>query len=77
MRLEPVNCAYLGNRISRDVVGCRNAGFSLAIIIEPGGKPRTDELDQIAKPDFVIHSLGELLNIFPGNGKNTNERILA
>jgi len=77
MGVEPVNCAYLGNRISRDVVGCRNAGFLLAVIIEPGGKPRIDELDQIAKPDVVIHSLGELLNIFAGNGKNTNERILA
>jgi putative hydrolase of the HAD superfamily len=63
--LEPAHCAYLGNRISRDVVGCKRAGFALGIIIEPPGKPRADELDQTIQPDGVIHSLKELLVIFP------------
>jgi len=62
---EPGRCAYVGNRISRDVVGCKRAGFALGIIIEPVGKPRADEQDPIIKPDTVINSLRELLEIFP------------
>jgi putative hydrolase of the HAD superfamily len=65
LNLEPVHCAYLGNRISRDVVGCKRAGFALGLIIEPFGKPRADELDQAVTSDAVINSLSELLEIFP------------
>ncbi len=65
MNLEPGRCAYLGNRISRDVVGCKRAGFSLGLIIETPGKPRLDEQDQSVPPDEVIHSLRKLLDIFP------------
>ena len=65
MNIEPARCAYVGDRISRDVVGSRQAGFSISIIIEPLGKPRLDEQNQTAKPDYVIHELSELLDIFP------------
>jgi putative hydrolase of the HAD superfamily len=34
LKVEPGHCAYLGNRISRDVVGCKRAGFALGLIIE-------------------------------------------
>ena len=66
MKIEPAHCAYLGNRISRDVVGCKRAGFALGIILEPPGGPRPDEQDQTIQPEAVIHSLDELLDIFPG-----------
>jgi putative hydrolase of the HAD superfamily len=65
LNVDPVCCAYLGNRKSRDVVGCKRAGFALGIIIEAPGKPRPDEQDQTIQPDMIIHSLSELLNIFP------------
>ena len=65
MNLAPHCCAYLGNRISRDLVGCRKAGYGLGLIIEPASGPRPDEQDQTTIPDFVIHDLSELLNIFP------------
>jgi putative hydrolase of the HAD superfamily len=65
MNLDPSNCAYVGNRISRDVVGCKRAGFALGLIIELDGKPRLDEQDQPIQPDGVIQSLSELLTIFP------------
>jgi putative hydrolase of the HAD superfamily len=66
MNVEPERCAYLGNRISKDIVGCKRAGFALGIILEPSGGPRLDEQDQIIQPEMVIHSLSELLDIFPG-----------
>jgi putative hydrolase of the HAD superfamily len=65
LKIDPAYCAYLGNRISRDVVGCKRAGFALGMIIEPVGKPRVDEQNQSIAPDLVIHSLSELLEIFP------------
>ena len=65
LNVEPVHCAYVGNRISRDVVGCKRAGYQLGIIIEAPGGPRADEADHTVEPDVIIHSLGELLSIFP------------
>jgi putative hydrolase of the HAD superfamily len=65
MKIEPVHCAYLGNRISRDVVGCKRAGFALGIILEQPGGPRVEEQDQTIQPEAVIHSLNELLDLFP------------
>jgi putative hydrolase of the HAD superfamily len=65
MTLEPASCAYLGNRISKDVTGCKRAGFGFGIVIENPGQPRVDEQVQTIAPDAVIHSLGELLDIFP------------
>jgi putative hydrolase of the HAD superfamily len=65
MDIQPLYCAFVGNRTSKDVVGCKRAGFSLAIVIESPGNTRPDELDQTIQPDAIIHSLHELLNIFP------------
>jgi putative hydrolase of the HAD superfamily len=65
LNVKPVHCAYLGNRISRDMVGCKRAGFALGMIIEPFGKPRADEQGQPVAPDAIINLLSELLEIFP------------
>jgi putative hydrolase of the HAD superfamily len=63
--IPPLKCAYIGNRISKDIVGCKRAGYGLGIVVEPVGGPRPDDLDQTVKPDMVIQSLVELLGIFP------------
>jgi putative hydrolase of the HAD superfamily len=65
LNVEPDQCAYLGNRISKDVVGCKRAGFALGIILESPGVLRTEELERTIQPEAVIHSLNELLDIFP------------
>lgn len=65
MRVDPARCAYVGDRISRDVVGAKRADFAMAIIIEPLGAPREDERDAVYKPDAIIHALSDLLDIFP------------
>jgi len=65
LNVKPAQCAHLGNRISKDLVGCKRAGFALGIILEPPGNPRTDEREHTIQPDAVIHSLNELLDIFP------------
>lgn len=65
LNLEPARCAYLGNRISKDIVGCKRAGFGFGIILEPASGPRADEQEQTIAPEAVIHSLNELLELFP------------
>jgi putative hydrolase of the HAD superfamily len=64
LNIQPDRCAYIGNRISRDMVGCKRAGFAFGIILEPPGGRREDEQGQPIEPDAVIHSLSELLEIF-------------
>jgi putative hydrolase of the HAD superfamily len=65
LNIDPGKCAYVGNRISKDLVGCNQAGFGLGILLNPPEYPRNDEIDLSIQPDLVIKSLCELLDIFP------------
>jgi FMN phosphatase YigB (HAD superfamily) len=64
LRVEPVHCAYLGNRFWKDVVGCKQAGFALGFLIEYPDQSHLEENKQSVVIDAVIHSLSELLDIF-------------
>ncbi len=57
--VPPANCAYIGDTISRDVLGARRAGFRLAIRIAhwPLAGPDSQEM----RPDYDIQSFDELL----------------
>ena len=63
MRLDPARCAYLGNKILNDIVGSRQAGFALAMLIESLDMPQVAQ-GPVEEPDAVIHELRELLDIF-------------
>jgi putative hydrolase of the HAD superfamily len=52
---------YVGDRISRDIVGARKAGYRLAVKIHHNFDHGED--DSGAKPDAVIHQMTELLDI--------------
>lgn len=65
--IEPENAAYVGDQPNRDVAGPKKAGYGLTIILTTKKlKPHHMEKDE-HKPDIVIDSLTELLDIFPGN----------
>jgi len=64
LNVDPACCAYVGDRVSRDVVGARRAGFAMALLIEARGS-FTEPRDGTDQPDAIIHSLCELLDIFP------------
>jgi FMN phosphatase YigB (HAD superfamily) len=65
LNVEPAHCAYLGNRVMKDISGCKRAGYGLAImILTTRGQPE-DKESKIIEPDLVIQSLDELLDIFP------------
>jgi len=67
-------CAYVGDKINRDVLGAKKAGFKLAIqvqhVFDDG------EIDEGAEPDAVIENLTDLLPLLEaeikenrGNGR--------
>jgi putative hydrolase of the HAD superfamily len=63
--IEPAHCAYVGDNPKRDVLGARLAGYGMSIILTELAKLEKDPPTPETKPDLVIESLGELLNIFP------------
>lgn len=63
MGLAPAEFAYVGDTISRDVRGVRNAGWRLAIqIANPSVAHRDVGLEHI-RPDYLIHDLAEIPDI--------------
>jgi beta-phosphoglucomutase-like phosphatase (HAD superfamily) len=63
--VDPARAAYVADNPSRDVPGSRRAGFGMIIImLEPADLAKKD-LTGENKPDLVIHTLSELLDIFP------------
>jgi putative hydrolase of the HAD superfamily len=54
---------FVGDTISRDVVGAKAVGFGCTIMIESGVSKIKDEGNDKLEPDLRIRSLDELLNI--------------
>jgi HAD superfamily hydrolase (TIGR01549 family) len=70
MGIDPQYCAYIGDRIDRDVAAARRAGFSKAIILRDLRQPRSVEVHRPdLAPDHTIQNLRELLEIFPLRSK--------
>jgi len=68
--VAPAHAAYVGDNPARDVSGSRRAGFGMVIImIEPAELKKKDPTGQ-NKPDAIIDSLSELLDIFPARRRN-------
>jgi putative hydrolase of the HAD superfamily len=59
--VTPGDCVYIGDTISRDVLGARRAGYQLAIRIEHA--PLDGLGSQEAVPDFVLNDMIELLRV--------------
>ena len=72
--VEPSRCAYIGDRLDRDVAVSRNAGFARAIILRNKiyeNKKKYD--DPNLQPDAYIDNLSELLSIFPPINENKTD----
>lgn len=73
LNLKPEELAYVGDTLSRDVRGVRNAGWRLMIQIRnPGAAKRDKGLEHAGlRPDYLIEELNEIPAIIRGeNGKN-------
>ena len=62
--VKPECCVYVGDNLNRDVIGTREAGFGMVIILL-GETGEDKEVDEQTKPDLVIHKLNDLLDFFP------------
>jgi putative hydrolase of the HAD superfamily len=63
MDLPPASCAYVGDTLSRDVVGARRAGYGLAIQIRSFLTDRSDRGIIDVAPDAVIHDLMQVVEL--------------
>ena len=63
--VRPEECAYIGDRPSRDLIGAREAGIGMVVIIEPQAEQR-EENPCPMQADVSVHSLEEILAQFPG-----------
>lgn len=63
--VRPEECAYVGDRPSRDVIGSREAGIGEVVLIasEDG---QSESASVPMSPDHSIARLSELLDLFPG-----------
>jgi putative hydrolase of the HAD superfamily len=72
MGLPPAACAYVGDTISRDVIGARRAGYGLAIQIESFRTAQIDGGTDGVQPDAVIYDLMEVVELLAPNGETVN-----
>jgi putative hydrolase of the HAD superfamily len=65
--LEPPQCLFIGDTLSRDIEGAREAGFRHTVLIESGITREKDrEYQGGAVPDFTIGKLEELVPLLIG-----------
>jgi len=63
--VEPAKCVYVGDNPVRDVEGTRAAGYGMFILYyEPATQAKEPATVEVT-PDYVIHEMKELLDIFP------------
>ena len=58
MNVPARSCVYIGDRISRDILGAKQAGFALALQIRHDFKETPEP--EFPKPDAVLNSIAEL-----------------
>ncbi|MCI8881141.1 MAG: HAD family hydrolase [Clostridiaceae bacterium] len=65
MRSQPENAVYVGDTMSRDIIGSKRAGFAVAVQIKSfmTGPSDTKVQQSEYQPDFVISDFSELVKI--------------
>jgi HAD superfamily hydrolase (TIGR01509 family)/HAD superfamily hydrolase (TIGR01549 family) len=63
--VEPAQAAYVADNPSRDVPGSRHAGFGMILIMGTLEELAKRDMTGENEPDAVIHTLSDLLGIFP------------
>lgn len=64
MRSKPEECVYVGDTVSRDVIGSKRAGFAAAVQIGSKlTKEKDQALDQALAPDVVIEDIYDVARV--------------
>ncbi len=61
--LPPAACAYVGDTVSRDVIGARRAGYGLVIQIKSFLTTKADGEKDVARPDAVIENMMQVVEL--------------
>jgi len=64
--VKPINCAYVGDNLERDVTGTRGAGFGMVVIMISEEDLTKATITDENRPDVLIHKFNQLLDVFPG-----------
>jgi putative hydrolase of the HAD superfamily len=63
--VEPDHCVYVGDNPLRDEEGTRAAGYGMFILFYEPATQAKEPSDVDIKPDYTIHEMKDLLDIFP------------
>jgi HAD superfamily hydrolase (TIGR01509 family) len=63
--VDPAHSVYVGDNPKRDVVGTRQAGFGMVILMMDPTELAQEPIAAENRPDLIIHEFSELLNVFP------------
>lgn len=63
--VEPARCAYVGDNPTRDILGAREVGFGMVIILLEAATLQKEPPKGKFKPDGIIRECMDLLNFFP------------
>jgi putative hydrolase of the HAD superfamily len=63
MTLSPAACAYVGDTVSRDVIGARRARYGLVIQIKSFLTDKADRDTHVQSPDAIIHNLMQVVGL--------------
>ena len=67
MRSRPEECVYVGDTVSRDVIGSKRAGFAAAIqIASQLTREKDQKLDAALAPDYVIGDIYDVAAVVRG-----------
>jgi putative hydrolase of the HAD superfamily len=73
MNLPPADCAYVGDTVSRDVIGARRAKYGLVIQIKSFLTDKADQGTSSVLPDAVIHNLMQVVHLVNSNTETVHE----
>jgi putative hydrolase of the HAD superfamily len=73
MQLPPEACAYVGDTVSRDVIGARRAGYGLAIQIKSFLTDKADSGADSVPPDAVIQDLRQVVALLTPNAEKVHD----
>ncbi len=72
MQLPPGACAYVGDTVSRDVIGARRAGYGLVVQIKSFLTDKADSGTPAVAPDAVIHDLREVIDLVTSHSETVH-----
>ncbi len=73
LQLPPEACAYVGDTVSRDVIGARRARYGLVVQIKSFLTDKADSGTDSVPPDAVIHDLREVVELVTSNPETVHD----